>query len=90
VNDIVVLIPAKITDKIKISWEPTPVYFKFELNGVINVQPAVTKVLAEHFDTKIFFLLVFITLSDANQKDSGYFETIFQNINFNGRKLKVS
>jgi hypothetical protein len=58
VNDIVVLIPAKITDNIKTSCEPTPVYFKLELNGVIKVQPAVTSVRAEHFDTNTFLRLV--------------------------------
>jgi hypothetical protein len=71
VNDIVVLIPAKTTERIKTSCEPTPVYFILELNGVINVQPAVVNVRAEHLDTKIFFLLDCTTLSAAYQKDSG-------------------
>jgi hypothetical protein len=51
VNDIVVLIPAKITEIIKISWLPTPVYFTFDEKGVINVQPAVVKTLLEHLET---------------------------------------
>jgi len=49
VNDIVELIPAKITAIIRISWEPIPVYFVAEENGVIKVQPAVTRALFEHF-----------------------------------------
>jgi hypothetical protein len=48
VNDIVELTPAKITDNIKISWEPIPVNFILDENGVINVQPAVVSVLLEH------------------------------------------
>lgn len=63
-----VLIPAKTTDKIKTSWEPTPVYLVFELNGVIKVQPAVVKVLAEHLVTKTFLRLDWITLLAAYQK----------------------
>jgi hypothetical protein len=49
VKDIVVLIPAKTTDKIKISCEPIPVYLTLEEKGVINVQPAAVKVRLEHF-----------------------------------------
>jgi len=48
VNEIVVLTPAKMTDTIKISWLPIPVYLVFEENGVINVHPAVVNVLFEH------------------------------------------
>ena len=51
VKDIVVLTPAKITEIIKISWLPTPVYFIFDEKGVINVQPAVVKTLFEHYVT---------------------------------------
>jgi hypothetical protein len=51
VKDIVVLTPAKITEIIKISWLPTPVYFVFDENGVINVHPAVVKTRFEHFVT---------------------------------------
>ena len=49
VKDTVVLIPAKTTDKIKISWAPIPVYFILEEKGVIKVQPAVVRVRFEHF-----------------------------------------
>ena len=49
VKDTVVLIPAKTTESIKISCAPIPVYFTFEENGVIKVQPAAVKVLLEHF-----------------------------------------
>jgi hypothetical protein len=48
VNDIVLLIPAKITAIISTSCEPIPVYLVADENGVINVQPAVTKALLEH------------------------------------------
>jgi len=48
VKEIVELIPAKITDKIKISCEPIPVNFILDENGVINVQPAVVSVRFEH------------------------------------------
>lgn len=51
VNDIVVLIPANITDTIKISWLPIPVYFVLDDNGVINVQPDVVNTLLEHLVT---------------------------------------
>jgi hypothetical protein len=47
----VVLIPAKITEIIKISWLPTPVYFILEENGVMKVQPAVVNTLLEHLVT---------------------------------------
>jgi hypothetical protein len=49
VKDIVVVIPAKITETINISWLPIPVYFVLDENGVINVQPATVKVRFEHF-----------------------------------------
>jgi len=49
VNDIVLLTPANITLIINISCAPTPVYFVDEENGVINVHPAVTNALFEHF-----------------------------------------
>jgi hypothetical protein len=48
VKDIVVLIPANITDVINKSCVPKPVYFKLEENGVIKVQPAAVNVLFEH------------------------------------------
>ena len=49
VKPTVELTPAKITLMIKISWLPIPVYFVLEENGVTKVQPAVVKVLLEHF-----------------------------------------
>jgi hypothetical protein len=49
VNETVVLTPAKITLIINMSWAPIPVYLVHEEKGVINVQPAVTKALFEHF-----------------------------------------
>jgi hypothetical protein len=49
VNDTVELIPAKTTEISNKSCAPTPVYFILEENGVIKVQPAVVKVLFEHF-----------------------------------------
>jgi hypothetical protein len=49
VNETVELIPAKITENKSKSCAPKPVYFIFEENGVINVQPAVVKVRLEHF-----------------------------------------
>jgi len=49
VKEIVVLKPAATTAEIKISCEPIPVYLVVDENGVINVQPAVTKALFEHF-----------------------------------------
>ena len=48
VKETTVLVPAKITLIIKISCAPTPVYLVDEENGVINVQPAVTRALLEH------------------------------------------
>jgi hypothetical protein len=48
VNEIVVLTPAKITAKIAMSWLPTPVYFVFDENGVINAQPESVNVRFEH------------------------------------------
>jgi hypothetical protein len=49
VNETVVLTPAKMTLIINISCAPTPVYLVHDENGVINVHPAVTKALLEHF-----------------------------------------
>jgi hypothetical protein len=49
VKEIVVLIPAKITLIIAISWLPTPVYFVLDENGATKVQPASVSVLLEHF-----------------------------------------
>ena len=49
VKEIVVLIPAKITEIIAISCVPTPVNFVFEENGVMKAQPDNVKVLLEHF-----------------------------------------
>jgi len=49
VKETVELTPAKTTLIAKISCAPTPVYFVAEENGVINVHPAVTKALFEHF-----------------------------------------
>jgi len=71
VKDTVVLTPANITDNIKISWAPAPEYFKLDENGVIKVQPAVTKVLFEHFVKYSFFLPALTTLDAAYQNDSG-------------------
>jgi hypothetical protein len=48
VNDIVVLIPANITETIAISWLPTPENFVFEEKGVTKAQPERVKVLFEH------------------------------------------
>jgi hypothetical protein len=50
VNDIVVLIPANITEIIKISCAPIPVYLILDENGVIKVQPAVVKTLLLHLE----------------------------------------
>jgi hypothetical protein len=49
VNDIVVLIPAKITLTIAISWLPMPVNFVLHENGATKVQPAIVRVRLEHF-----------------------------------------
>lgn len=49
VKETVELIPENITPIINISWAPTPVYLVDDEKGVINVQPAVTKALLEHF-----------------------------------------
>ena len=51
VNETVVLIPAKMTEIINTSWDPTPVNLVLEEKGVINVHPATVKVPLEHFDT---------------------------------------
>jgi hypothetical protein len=51
VNEIVVLTPAKITEIIKISCVPTPVYFIFDESGVIKVQPAAVNTRFEHLVT---------------------------------------
>ena len=59
VNEIVLLTPAKITAKIKISCAPTPVYLVHDENGVINVHPAVVNALFEHLVKKYFLRLVF-------------------------------
>jgi len=48
VKDIVVLIPAKITLTMAISWLPTPVNFVLHENGATNVHPAVVNVRLEH------------------------------------------
>lgn len=70
-KDKVVLIPAKITEATNTSWLPYPVNLGFDEKGVINVQPAVVKVLLEHLVKYIFLLLVFISFSTEYQKDSG-------------------
>jgi len=49
VNDIVVLIPAKITLTMAMSWLPTPVNFVLHENGATKVHPAIVKVRFEHF-----------------------------------------
>jgi len=71
VNDIVVLTPAATTDNIRISCEPIPVYLIFDEKGVIKVQPAVVKVLLEHFVKYSLRRLLFIILSAVYQNDSG-------------------
>jgi len=78
VNETVELIPAKTTEINNKSCAPIPVYLVLDENGVINVQPAVVKVLFEHFVKYIFFLLIFETLLAIYQKDSGYFITLDQ------------
>jgi len=70
VNDIVVLTPAKITESIAISCEPTPVYLVLDENGVIKAQPAKVNVRLEHFVKNIFFRRIFVTRLAANQNDS--------------------
>jgi hypothetical protein len=72
VNEIVVLIPAKITDNSNISCAPTAVYFFEEENGVIKVHPAVVCVLSEHFVKYTFFRLFSPNLSIKYQKLSAY------------------
>ena len=72
VNEIVVLIPAKTTDKIKISCAPIPVNFVFDENGVINVQPAAVKVRLLHLVKYTFLRRALINRLAAYQKDSGY------------------
>jgi len=74
VNDIVVLAPAKITEIIKISWLPTPVYFILDDSGVINVHPAVVNTLFEHFVTYTLRRLALDTRSAVYQKESECFE----------------
>jgi len=49
VKETVVLTPANTTLIAKISCAPTPVYLVQEENGVIKVQPAVTRARLEHF-----------------------------------------
>jgi len=48
VNETVELIPANTTETKSKSCAPIPVYFILDEKGVINVQPAVVKVLFEH------------------------------------------
>jgi len=48
VNDIVVLIPANITETTAISWLPIPVYLVLLEKGVINAHPDIVNVLLEH------------------------------------------
>jgi hypothetical protein len=54
VNEIVLLIPAKITDTINISWLPIFVYLVLDESGVTKAQPAVVNVRSEHFVKKTF------------------------------------
>jgi hypothetical protein len=54
VNDIVVLIPATITDIKRMSCDPTPVNLISDENGVINVHPLVVNVEFEHRTTNVF------------------------------------
>jgi hypothetical protein len=58
----VVLTPAKITDKTAISCEPKPVYFSLAENGVIKVQPAIVKEAFGHCMVKVVF-----TFCDENE-----------------------
>ena len=84
VNDIVVLIPAKTTDNMRISCAPIPVNFTLEEKGVIKVQPAAVSVRFEHFVKYTFRRLAFTTLLAAYQNDSGYSNINFQNKSLNG------
>jgi hypothetical protein len=70
VNDIVVLIPAKITDKIAISCDPIPVYFVLDEKGVTNAQPDKVSVRLEHFVKNSFFRRNLLALLAKNQNES--------------------
>lgn len=50
-NDIVVLNPDNKTTTIAVSYNPNPVYSKFDENGVINVHPETVSKLFEHLTT---------------------------------------
>jgi len=71
VNETVELIPAKITDTNNKSCAPTPVYLTLDENGVINVHPAVVRVLLEHFVKYTFLRLTLLIRLTTCQKDSG-------------------
>jgi hypothetical protein len=67
VKEIVVLTPAKITEKINTSCPPTPVYFVLEEKGAIKVQPAVVCTLSEHLATDNLCRFALITFSAEYQ-----------------------
>jgi hypothetical protein len=71
VNEIVVLIPAKITLTIAISWLPTPVNFVLQENGATNVHPAIVRVLFEHLVIYTFLRRILVNFFTAFQKFSG-------------------
>jgi len=48
VKESVVLIPAKTTAIVAMSWAPKPVYFVLEEKGVIKVQPVIVKLALLH------------------------------------------
>jgi hypothetical protein len=88
VNEIVVLIPAKITAIIIKSCAPNPVYFKFPENGVINVQPATTAARFEHLLKNTFRRRPCEALEARYQNDSGNLSVKFQNNNLYGVKTE--
>lgn len=87
VTDIVVLIPAKITPKINISWTPKPVNLKSEEKGVINVHPATVCVALEHFATYLFCLRARDARLAKYQSLSGYTKTFSQKKSFKGKNV---
>jgi hypothetical protein len=89
-RDIVVLIPAKYTPSINISWIPAPVNFSLEENGVIKVHPATVWEALAHFTICLFCLFKFLALYTKNQKESGIRYMYFQKNIFQDKSLEMS
>jgi len=84
VNEIVVLIPAKITLTIAMSWLPTPVNFVLHEKGATKVHPAIVNVRFEHFVIYTFFLRILVNFFTVFQKFSGYLTSTVHIASFNG------